>query len=148
MMHLADTTLPPCRRRLGDIPRARPDAATCSRQRDAQYPVARRARLVFRSCDANFLEFIRAGFHYSVIVRDGASRAAAGVCLSGPVALKISRRRLRVRLHREMIDGASTRSRQFRLRTGDRRTDAEESKNWLSPMTINARPRRFPDAIR
>jgi hypothetical protein len=148
MMHLADTTPPPCRRRLGDNPGGRPEAATCSRRRDAQYPATRLARLVFRSCDANFLEFIRAGFHYSVIVRDDASRVAAGVCLRGPVALKISRRRLRVRLHKEKIGGASTRSRQFRLRTGDRRTDAEESTFWLSPMTINARPRRLPDAIR
>jgi hypothetical protein len=94
--------------------------------------------LVSRSCDENFLEFDRAGFHYSVIVRDGASGLAAGVCFRGPAALKISRQRLRVRLHKEMMDGASTQSRQFRFRTGDRKTDAKESKKCLPPMTMNA----------
>jgi hypothetical protein len=100
--------------------------------------------LLSRSPDANFLEFIRAGFHYSVIVRDGASRLAAGVCFRGPVALKISRQRLRVRLHKEMMDGASTRSRQFRFRTGDNRIDADESENWLYPMTIDAPIAKVP----
>jgi hypothetical protein len=100
--------------------------------------------LVSRSCDENFLEFIRAGFHYSVIVRDGASRLSAGVGFRGPAALKTSRQRLRVRLHREMMDGASTRSRQFRFRTGDRKTDAKESKKCLTPMTINAPTAKVP----
>lgn len=147
-MHLAKTAPPPCRRPFEDapvggvpldgVPFDRVTRATCSRQRNAQYPVTRYALLVSRSRDANFLEFIRAGFHYSVIVRDGASRMAAGLCSRGPVALKTSRQALRVPMHREMMGGASTRSGQFRLRTGDRKTDADESETWLSPMTINA----------
>nr|WP_294506478.1 hypothetical protein [uncultured Rhodopila sp.] len=138
MMQLADTTPTPCRRPLGDIARDRLTGATCSRQRDAQYPVTRRARLVSRSLDANFLEFIRAGFHYSVIVRDGASTVAAGVCFRGPAAVKISGQPLPVWLHMEMMGGASTQTRQFRFRTGDRRADAKESENRLPSMTMNA----------
>jgi hypothetical protein len=107
-MHLANTTPTPCRRRLGVIPLVRRTGATCSRQRDAQYPVTRHARWVSRRRNANFLEFIRAGFHYSVIVRDGAFSSAAGVCFRGPGASVISRNRLRVRMHKEMKDGAST----------------------------------------
>lgn len=144
MMHLTDTTPTPGRRPLGNSPRDRPAAATCSRQRNAQYPVTRRAGLVSRSLDANFLEFIRAGFHYSVIVRDGVSRVAAGSNFRGPAALKISRQRLPVRLHMEMIDGASTESRQFRFRTGDGKTDAKESEKWLHPMTMNATTVKVP----
>lgn len=147
MMHPGDTTPPLCRRSLGGNPDDRLPGATCSPQRGAQYPVTRHARLVSRSCDANFLEFIRAGFHYSVIVRDGASRVAAGVCFHGPVARKTSRQLLRVRLHREMMRGASTQSRQFRFRTGDRRIDAGESKNRL-PRDDDERPDREGSLMR
>jgi hypothetical protein len=133
MTHLEDTTPAASRRPLGDSSGDRRTGATCSRQRDAQYQTRRDGRLVSRSPDANFLEFIRAGFHYSVIARDGASRLAAGLCFGGPAALKTSRRRLRVRLHREMMDRASTRSRQFRFRTGDRKTECPRVQKMPSP---------------
>ena len=125
MTHLADTTPPPCRRPLGANPVR--SSGGCHLLTPARRPISgpRHAGLVSRSCGANFLEFIRAGFHYSVIVRDGASRAGAErlrprSCCSQDFATAAP-----CAVHREMMDGASNRSRQFRLRTGDRRIDAQ-----------------------
>jgi hypothetical protein len=83
MMHLTAATPCPRRRPSGIQPTAHRSPASCRRRSRTQYRALRSAHLVFRSADANLLEFAAAAFHYSVIGLVGVARRAAGSSLHG-----------------------------------------------------------------
>jgi hypothetical protein len=83
MMHL--TAAAPCPRRkpIGRSATARRVSASCRFGSCTQYRPLQPARLVFRSADANLLEFAATAFHYSVIGSVGAARRVTGASLYG-----------------------------------------------------------------
>jgi len=85
---------------------------------------SRRVRAIPGLRHANFLEFPPTAFHYSVIGSKGAVRRAAKRTFNSVRALSNSVKAVPLRMHKEMIDGHSTKPRQFRFRTGDRKINA------------------------
>jgi len=81
MMHLAANTPGPRSWPCGTNRSDRLASASCLRRRAARFPAPRQARSVSRKQSTNFLEFIDAGFHYSVFARDNAAGAEAGLSL-------------------------------------------------------------------
>jgi hypothetical protein len=124
MMHLAKAAPQPRLRACRTHRTGQRASASCSRQRDAQYLVSRYAGSLFRSPGANFLEFISAAFHYSVISRVDVARLEAGFSSIARRLFPRSGEWLHVLLHKEMMDDAPTSTCQFRFRTGDRKIDA------------------------
>ena len=128
MMHLAANTPGPRSWPCGTNRSDRLASASCLRRRAARFPAPRQARSVSRKQSTNFLEFIDAGFHYSVFARDNAAGAAAGLSLKWRSAARtIGGGEPGPACTGKIMDGASTRTRRFRFRSGDRKIDANAS---------------------
>ena len=74
---------------------------------------------------ANFLEFPSAAFHYSVIGSLEVAKRPATKTFNSVQAASSSDKAVPLQIQKELIDGRSTRTTQFRFRTGDRKINAK-----------------------